>query len=316
MKKRRSNKKKKEEKSTEKEVSLQKGLSIADFYTSYAGLHDEFVPETVDAHHNPVGREYDLGIEGAFSEFSIILLYLYTVNFKKLEDALKSKGFKVTITSSIDDYVEKLHEHDEAWFICSGSPIHNAAQMKGVPKLVEELVKFHDAGKGIFVWADNSPFYYEANLLFEKILPTVALIGNTKGDNILQPQSVTATSEQPLKGHFARHLITTGIVSLYEGITICYPDKILPNMTVIGQSTDNHPCFFCTEEPGKGRLLVDCGFTKLYDQKWDKTAGTERYVLNCSVWLLGLEARIKMGAPMKGDIRAMEANTTTTSSSS
>jgi len=158
-------------------------------------------------------------------------------------------------------------------------------------------------------------FFYEANLLFEKILPAVALIGNTPGDKILQPQLAAATSEQPQQGHFARHLITTGIVSLYEGVTICYPNKILPHMTVIGQSTNNHPCFFCTEEPGKGRLMVDCGYTKLCESKWKQTAGTERYVLNCSTWLLGLEARIKMGAPIRGDIRVTEANTTTSSSS-
>jgi len=189
--------------------------------------------------------------------------------------------------------------------------------MKDVPKLVAELVKFHDVGKGIFAWADNAPFFYEANLLFEKILPTVKLIASTPGNKILQPQSVTATSELPNKGHFARHLITTGLVNLFEGVTICYPDKTylsVPNMTVIGQSTDNHTCFFCTEEPGKGRLMVDCGYTKLYGANWGKTAGTERYVLNCAVWLLGLEARIKMGAPIKGDIRTTEANTTTSSS--
>jgi len=269
--------------------NLKKGLNLANFYTPYAGQHDEIDAKKRDVYNNQEGNEYDLGIDGAFKDFKIIIIYFFPSRFLKCEEALRSKGFNLTVVSTITQFIEKLHEHDEAWFISSGSPTHNSSQMKDVPKLVGEFVKFHNTGKGIFVWADNEPFFYEANLLLEKILPTITLIGNTPGDKILQPQSVTATSELPKQGHFARHLITTGLVSLYEGVTICYPDKILPHMTVIGQSTDNHPCFFCTEEPGKGRLVVDCGFTKLFDDLWQKTAGTERYVRNCAVWLLGLD---------------------------
>jgi len=174
------------------------------------------------------------------------------------------------------------------------------------------LVKFHESGKGIFIWADNSPYFHEANLLLDKLIPGVKLIGDNQGDKVLKPQAIDATSEPPKSGHFARHLITTGIVSLYEGITICYPDKVLPQMTVIGQSTDNKPCFFCYEPPGKGRVLVDCGFTKLFNDRWAKTAGTERYVRNCAVWLLGLEERLKHGAPSRRNTSETTTTTTTT----
>ena len=38
-------------------------------------------------------------------------------------------------------------------------------------------------------------------------------------------------------------------------------------------------------KPGTGRVIVDNGFTKLYQSYWS-TAGTARYVSNCSAWLV------------------------------
>jgi len=288
--------------------NLQKGLSLADFYTQYAGQHDEIVSENLDSNRNPVGREYDLGIEGAFKVFNIIIIYFHSTEdtYHKCEEALKSKGFNLTIAKNVTEFIEKLHDYDEAWII-TGLPLTD-----NLTKFVEEVTKFHQAGKGVFIWADNEPYIYPSNLLLNSILPGVSISGNTPGGNILHPQPITASSKLPKTGHFARHLLTTGIVSLYEGITISCPSQIVPQMTIIGQSSDNNPCFFCVEDPGKGRLVVDCGFTKIFDHLWGQTAGTERYVRNCAVWLLGLEARIKLGAPLRGDIRSLESNTTTT----
>jgi len=219
----------------------------------------------------------------------------------------------LTICKAIPEFLSQLHEHDEAWIISGPENARGAVADKvNLPKFSEEILKFHESGKGLFIWADNYPFLYEANCALEKLFAgAIKLIGNTPGGRILQPQPITATSQPPKQGHFARHLLTTGIVNLYEGITICYPDNIIPEMTIIGESTNNNPCFFCVERPGKGRIIVECGYTKILDKLWAKTAGTERYVRNCAVWLLGLEARIKIGAPLRGDIRIEESNTTT-----
>ena len=35
-----------------------------------------------------------------------------------------------------------------------------------------------------------------------------------------------------------------------------------------------------------GRIVIDCGFTKLMKEFWPNTAGTKRYVYNCATWLL------------------------------
>jgi len=293
---------------------MSKGLSIADFYTEYAGLHDEINTANIDEHSNPVGREFDLGLEGAFKSFQIIIMNFHdSVNpIDETVKALEKKGFTVTVTQNLDDFLTKLPEHDEAWFISSkGSSAYSITTPANTKKFVDALQSFRDSGKGIFVWADNKPFFHEANLYLKELL-NMALIGDTRGKNILKPQAANASNELPKAGKFSRHLITTGIVSLYEGNTICYPEKIDPRMTILGQSTDGHPCFFCIDEPLKGRVVVDCGFTKLYKHNWDKTAGTERFVRNCAVWLLSLDSRFKSGKPLQGDIRKLPENTSNT----
>jgi hypothetical protein len=39
----------------------------------------------------------------------------------------------------------------------------------------------------------------------------------------------------------------------------------------------------------RGRIVFDCGFTKLMKSFWEKTAGTTRYVKNSYVWLFWKE---------------------------
>jgi hypothetical protein len=58
-------------------LKLNRGLSITDFYTNYAGQHE--VPNNAkkDAFDNPEGREYDLGRDGAFDKFTIVVGLFY-----------------------------------------------------------------------------------------------------------------------------------------------------------------------------------------------------------------------------------------------
>jgi len=280
--------------------AMSRGLSLADFFTSNAGLHDEIKTTDLDEHSNPKGRTFDLGHENAFNMFSVIL-FNFRVNDKQkgadpstlwveTKAALSSKGFSVVEAKSEKEFLDDLHNHDEAWFISSH---HDPADSK---RFVSELAKFHADGKGICVWVDNDPFFVEANLVLKDLIG-VTVSGNTPGGKILK------VGDSAKNGQFARHLITTGIVNLHEGATICYPSKVTSEMKVIGMSSNGHPCMFYTE-PGlkAGPIVVDCGFTKLYTDYWKKTAGTERYVRNVAVWLLALDYRLKVGANWKGPI--------------
>jgi len=186
--------------------------------------------------------------------------------------------------------LDDLQNHDEAWLISS------AHELSDAKRFVSEIRKFHESGKGLAIWVDNDPFYVEGNHILKDLLG-VTVTGNTPGSKILK------VGDGAKSGQFARHLITTGIVNLHEGTTICYPSTVTKKMKVIGMSTNNHPCMFYTDPEKKaGPIVVDCGFTKLYPDLWKKTAGTERYVRNITVWLLSLDYRSKIGAPFKGPI--------------
>lgn len=150
---------------------------------------------------------------------------------------------------------------------------------------------FHRSGGGLFVLADNMPFYTHANVILERI-SNAELEGVTPGNQILK------LGDAQFPSSFSSHLITTGITGeLYEGDTVCYP-KSLGSLQPLAQSSNGKPVILYQEASGNnGRVVVDTGFTKL----WLKfnTAGTSRYVRNVAVWLLGIDYRLKHGKAVK-----------------
>jgi len=159
-------------------------------------------------------------------------------------------------------------------------------------KFKNEVLQFHNDGGALFIWGDNAPLYDHANLILPVIMKDkdVVLMGNTPGSKVLKVGSGDT------KQQFGRHMITSGIVNMYEGVTICYP-KTLGGLKVLATSSDGHPaiCYADHEvlDANCGRVVVDTGFTKNYCS-WDE-AGTARYIINATVWLLGLERRLIQG---------------------
>jgi len=61
------------------------------------------------------------------------------------------------------------------------------------------------------------------------------------------------------------HTISYGLRNLHEGITICHPDKIHKDFTIFAYNSNNEPLIvYADENENHGRIIVDCGFTKLY----------------------------------------------------
>lgn len=101
-------------------------------------------------------------------------------------------------------------------------------------------------------------------------------------------KEMVAAADCSLPGTFKKHHpIMRGINKLYEGNTICYPTSVPAPLKVLATSSNNHPnIMYVDETPSTGRVIIDCGFTKLYKKNWD-TAGTARYVKNATCWLSG-----------------------------
>ena len=229
---------------------------------------------------NPAGTQYDLAEDGAFEGNTVAVLHLYTgegFDFSLPKAALAEKGFSVfrwlNQPPPAEELREKLKEASQLWVISSSARLLNDEHLAVIKE-------FFDSGKGLYIWGDNQPYYSDANFLSQNLLGTT-MNGNVPGDvtvGIIGEESKTS-------GIMDGHMISTGISSVYEGITIA---TITPNQ-------DLEPLIYGSQgnlvtavyEKDQKRAIIDGGFTRLY-YKWD-TAGTGRYVKNAAAWLTNYE---------------------------
>ncbi|CAF3934269.1 unnamed protein product [Rotaria sordida] len=267
--------------------------SILDFYNADAGKSSISNASEYDQYGNPKGTTYDLGKDGAFKDFSILIAQFYQdgqfndTAIKVPIDALKVKGFQVKHVKSENECISEFqsNRHQIAWII-STSSIQNSA-------FISALTKYHSSGGAVFLFADNVPFVSHA-AEFLKAKFGIILEGDYYGSKTLT--YMENGHDKP--GHYGQHQIFTGIQKLFEGITICHPvystAESRKQFVNVATATDGQPTVGVYDPPPnltEGRLALDCGFTKLYCN-WD-SAGTARYIVNVSTWLLAIEKRIK-----------------------
>jgi hypothetical protein len=232
-----------------------------------------------DSYGNADGNQYDLAVDGAFEGQTIAVLHLYTTgsfDFELPTNALKEKGFSVYRWMNKPPTPEVLKEGlDKAcqlWIVSNSTQMLNADHLKVIKE-------FFDAGKGVYIWGDNQPFYADANYVAKELIGA-EMTGNTHGSIV-----VGLMMNGKKVGVMPNHLITTGLQHLYEGVTIA----------TLADNEDLSPILYGSagnlvaavyEKDGK-RLILDGGFTRLY-VNWD-TAGTGRYVKNAAAWLVNVE---------------------------
>jgi len=218
---------------------------------------------------------------------------------KKFLKEIKSGKYRVVwILSSGGGYIDN-------WGIDS---YRTFLKDKYKEEFISSVVDYHKSGGGLFLWGDNEPYYYEMNLILKQISefnndeknPSyIQFSGNTKADKVLSYGDPTKPGEFDKE-----HLIFSGINYLFEGITICYPvvqssvtDSFadpsvggvrgtLGKYDVLATSSNGKPVILKIEKnDGRGRVILDSGWTKLYKFGWS-TVGQYRYVVNACVWLL------------------------------
>lgn len=232
-----------------------------------------------DQHGNAQGNQYDLAVDGAFEGETVAVLHLYTgegFDFSLPRAALKEKGFSVyrwiDNPPSPKELEEKLKEACQLWIISSNVQKLNEEHLKVIKK-------FFDSGKGVYIWGDNDPYYADANYVAEYLFD-VKMLGNLPGDVV-----VGLNNQGKNVGLMPKHLITTGLEYVYEGITIATIQKTsLLKPLIYGHEGNLVAAFY--DQDGK-RAILDGGFTRLY-YSWDH-AGTGRYVKNAAAWLVNYE---------------------------
>ena len=232
-----------------------------------------------DQHGNAKGNSYDLAVDGAFEGKTVAVLHFYTgegFDFELPKAALKEKGFSVyrwiDNPPSARELEEKLKKACQLWIISSYEQ-----------KLSEEHLKvikeFFDSGKGVYIWGDNEPYYADANAV-ARYLFDAEMLGNLPGNEV-----VGLNNKGKNIGLTPKHLITTGLEYVFEGITIAtiQSNNILEPL-IYGHEGNLVAAIY--NKDGK-RAVLDGGFTRLYCS-WDN-AGTGRYVKNAAAWLVNYE---------------------------
>ncbi|MBU8897585.1 hypothetical protein KRR26_18370 [Corallococcus sp. M34] len=236
-------------------------------------------PVARDDFGNARGNQNDLAIDGAFDGQTVAVLQLYTgegFDFSLPEAALKEKGFSVSRwvnePPSPEELNKALQKACQLWILSDSRRHLSDAHLKVIRK-------FFDAGHGIYLWGDNAPYYEDANAVGNALFGAY-LSGNVHGD-----QTVGLQVEPDGPGLLRRHLLTTGLEFLYEGITISglVAGRHLKPL-LYGSAGILVAAFY--DKRGK-RALFDGGYTRLF-VKWD-TAGTARYVKNAAAWLANAE---------------------------
>ncbi|PTL80218.1 hypothetical protein [Vitiosangium sp. GDMCC 1.1324] len=237
------------------------------------------VKAAADSFGNAAGNQHDLAVDGAFDGQTVAVLHLYTgegFDFALPKKALAEKGFSVyrwmNQPPSPEVLEEKLKQACQLWIISD-------ARRLLTEKHLEVIKRFFDSGKGVYIWGDNEPYYADANAVARKLLD-VGMSGNVLGDKVVGLQKAPGQ-----KGLLPRHLLTTGLEYIYEGITIA---TIQPNqsLTPLIYGSAGNLVTAIYDRNGK-RAILDGGFTRLF-LKWD-TAGTGRYVKNAAAWLVNVE---------------------------
>lgn len=159
-----------------------------------------------------------------------------------------------------------------------------------------------------YLFGDNVPFVTAVNQIATQLWPGagIHLKGDDPADKVVdildgdesggQPISTRVHDAREGAAGFAPHPITTGLVHLFEGSTVSWvaegDSEYHTVLNPLVRGSDGHVVMATYEKEGM-RVVIDGGFTRMYENLWRKTAGTSRYIANAASWLFNYEQRIE-----------------------
>ena len=249
-------------------------------YTQWAG-HNDVKSAPKDKYGNPNGTNYDLLRDGSMRGYKVLIINLcpewdtcgQRENYNNPIKALENKGFEVIYRDEFPaDFARISASLCQVWLISGYNRTITDEQIR-------QIKAFYNQGKGVYLWADNDPFYADVNPIIKD------LFGSTMSGNYIGKQIIGVQKHIKDVGIVAGHLISTGILNFYEGVTISNV-TMTQYLKPLVYSSDKKVVTAYSDMDGK-RLLIDGGFTRLCVD-WD-SAGTDRYVANAAGWLGNFE---------------------------
>lgn len=247
-------------------------------FTEWVGKN--IIPGAVtDQFGNAKGSQYDLAKDGSYDGFKVAILCLYTGEniLQGIRDpirAMQKKGFTVEVKTKVtpQELKQFLSDACQLWVISDRVSHLNNAHLAVIRE-------FYEAGHGLYIFGDNDPFYVDANFISKGLFGTT-MRGNTLGDKVIGVQARNGAT-----GIIREHPISTGIVNVYEGVTIA-TIRTTAQVKPLMISSAREVVTGIVDENGR-RALIDGGFTRLF-VKWN-TAGTDRLIVNAAAWLANAE---------------------------
>ena len=326
-----------------------KKMNIIEMIGNYYTMTLEGVESTIE---NPEDEPY---YSNNFKGYKILIVILYLGNYKyngKLRDnninmeifekntnaALKKKGFETKIVFSYGEAIKELTKDNdgccpyiETIIFCSRGDgnLPENAEDKDTNKIIpflKTISTFNKNGGGLFLFCDNEPFTFEANLLLTEYLQfegvengkaKFVMKGSYNEKNIEKKFIVVNNSSEIKPGTFdskikidcpgeytERLSLRPGLIKFSEGITLSYAvnengnDDYTPftPFAYLTDKSDKPKPFILYYDPkitgiiSRGPIVVHGGFTSaFYDFQFD---GTGRLVISIACWLVRIEERI------------------------
>lgn len=244
---------------------------------------DDSIEQQVIVYDTIKVPEYDSAYESKV--ITVIQLYWTSeFNLDECRRVIKSEGYRYKGWKEIPPTPEELKEalsvSNQLWIISD-------YERKLLPEHIEIIKEFFEAGHGVYLLGDNADYYTEVNFI-GNVLVNATLYGDFDGEKkIMFPDSyktdtidIQRNTQYP-KGKLIEHELTEGLNHLYEGISVSSlsPKAGKMNPVVYGS---NGETLICTYEEDNKRLILDGGFTRLYNN-WDTE--TAKYVKNAVMWL-------------------------------
>jgi hypothetical protein len=261
----------------------------------------------MDETGNPVGTEYDLVADGTFSGQKLVMLGLenhdpHHGEYPEVVNALEQKGFKVQSFTKRNGLPSAavlnglLETANQLWVVSDHVEVLTDEDLDVIEKHWKD-------GMGIYIFAENDPFYHDANRLLARLTPGMKLRGNSTGGTTIGRTHGYLMAGGDTAGINGDHVITTGVNQFFEGDTISFvdPEEATKQGFEIILRDHGGPVYKKgegDEDPGEkpkavtvarktqdseGPLIIDGGWTRLWSKNF--TGATARYIMNCAAFL-------------------------------
>jgi hypothetical protein len=201
-----------------------------------------------------------------------------------LETTLTDLGYDVKVKNYGVKSTGSFREYDQIWLI---SGARSGVKDADIRRDIRKFKNYVASGNGLYVLADNDPFFHHANMLSQE-LHKAEIVGSYEGRQMIDiygyNDQINLEYEDKEKKTFDHELLT-GIYSLYEGVTISNISES-EQLNIVLRASDGK-ALVCTSKKEKELIVYDCGFTRLFDKWMVDPYNTRLWIRNVATYLNG-----------------------------